>query len=155
MSKILLLSTIFVFITGCSISSKPAFKYIDNIEITNISLGNVTLNANAVFNNPNSLKGKLSINDIHLFVDNRNVGVISAKEFIVPARTEFAIPLQGTFSISKIYNENKNSIFGSILRVIQTDSITVQYKGHIKYYLGDFSYPYVINKEQKIRLKLK
>ncbi len=153
MSKILLLSTIFVFITGCSISNKPTFKHIDSIEVTNISLDNVTLNANAVFNNPNNLKGKLSINDMHLFIDSMDIGVISAKEFDIPAKTEFAIPLRGTFSLSKIYKENKNSVLGSILKVIQTDSVTVQYKGSIRYHLGSFSYPYAINKEQKIRLR--
>lgn len=153
MGKILLLSTIFVLTASCSISNKPTFKYIDSIEVTNISLDRVTLNANAVFNNPNNLKGKLSINDIHLFVDDMDIGSVSAKQFDVPAKTEFTIPLQGTFSLSKVYKENKNDILGSILKVIQTDSITVQYKGSIKYYLGNFSYPYTIDKEQKIRLR--
>ncbi len=153
MKKFLLLSTIFTVITGCTISKKPEFKYVDNIEVKNIGMRNITLRADAVFNNPNSLKGTLSVDDIHVFVDNIDVGTISSEEFDVPAESEFAIPLQGTFSLAKIYKDNKNSLLGSVLKVIQTDSINIQYKGSIRYHLGDFSYPYKINKEEKISLK--
>ncbi|MCK8523987.1 hypothetical protein M0D21_20590 [Aquimarina sp. D1M17] len=113
----------------------------------------ITLNADAIFDNPNHLGGKLSVEDIHVFVDNIDVGTISAQEFNVPAKSEFSIPLQGTFSLSKIYEENKNSLLGSVLKVIQTDSLQIQYKGVIRYHLGNFSYPYQIDKQQKVSLK--
>ncbi len=153
MKKFLLLSTIFVLITACTLSKKPKFKYIDNLVVKNVSMRDITLKADAVFNNPNSLKGKLSIDDIHVFVDNIDVGTISSQEFEVPSESEFSIPLEGTFSLSKIYEENKNSLLGSVLKVIQTDSLNIQYKGTIKYHLGSFSYPYKIEKEQKVSLK--
>ncbi len=114
---------------------------------------NITLKADAIFNNPNSLQGTLSIEDIHVFVDNIDVGTISSQEFDVPAQSEFAIPLEGTFSLSKIYEENKNTLLGSVLKVIQTDSLDIQYKGIIRYHLGDFSYPYTIDKYKKVSLK--
>ena len=153
MNKFLLLSTIFICITSCSVSKKLEFKYIDTIEVKNISMRNITLKADAVFNNPNNVKGKLSIEDMHIFVDNIDAGIVSAQEFDVPKKNEFIIPLEGTFSLSKVYKENKNSILGSVLKVIQTDSLNIQYKGVIRYHLGSFSYSYRINKEQKVRLK--
>ncbi|MEW7290440.1 hypothetical protein [Aquimarina sp. 2304DJ70-9] len=153
MKKFLLLLTILMLITSCSISKKPEFKYVGNLKVKNIGLRNITLKADAVFNNPNNLKGKLSIDDIHVFVDNIDVGTISSEEFDVPAQSEFAIPLEGTFSLSKIYEKNKTSILGSVLKVIQTDSLNIQYKGSIRYHLGSFSYPYKIDKEQKISLQ--
>ena len=142
-----------VFITGCSLSKKPHFKYVDTIKVKNVNLQHITLSANAVFDNPNRLQGKLSIEDMHLFVDNIDIGTVSSNEFNVPTKDEFTIPLQGTFSLSKIYGENKNSLLNSVLKVIQTDSIHIQYKGIIRYHLGSFSYPYAINKEQKISIK--
>ncbi len=153
MKKFLLLLTMFLLVTSCSISKKPEFKYVDNLKVKNIGLRNITLKADAVFNNPNNLKGKLSIDDIHVFVDNIDVGTISSEEFDVPAESEFAIPLEGTFSLSKIYEKNKNGLLGSVLKVIQTDSLNIQYKGSIRYHLGSFSYPYKIDKEQKISLQ--
>ncbi len=153
MKNFLLLSTIFAVISSCTFSKKPTFKYIDHIEVKNIDMRNVTLEANAVFDNPNNLKGTLSVDNIHVFVDNIDVGTISSEEFDVPSKNEFSIPLQGTFSLSKIYKNNKNSILGSVLKALQTDSINIQYKGNIRYHLGDFSYPYKIDKEEKISLK--
>ncbi|WP_299220686.1 hypothetical protein [uncultured Aquimarina sp.] len=152
MKKLLLLSTIFAVITSCSVSKKPEFKYVANIDVKNISMRNVTIKADAVFNNPNNLNGKLSVDDIHVFVDNIDVGTISSQEFDVPSKKEFTIPLEGTFSLSKIYKENKNNLLGSVLKMAQTDSLLIHYKGNIRYHLGNFSYPYKIDKEQKISL---
>ena len=152
MKKLVLLSTIVTLFTGCSLSKKPEFKYISTIEFKNISMRNVTVVANAVFENPNHLNGTLSIDDIHIFVDNIDVGTISSEEFDVPSKKEFTIPLQGNFSLSKIYEKEKNNIVSSVLKFAQTDSLLVQYKGTIRYHLGNFSYPYKIDKEQKISL---
>ena len=153
MKKFLLLLTILVITSGCSISNKPEFKYISNIDVKNVSMRNVTLSADAVFDNPNLLKGKLSIDDIHVFVDNIDVGSISSEEFDVPSQGEFTIPLEGTFSMSKIYDNNKQNLLGSLLKIVQTDSINIEYKGNIRYHLGTFSYPYKIEKQQKVSLK--
>ncbi|WP_298315405.1 hypothetical protein [uncultured Aquimarina sp.] len=152
MKKLLLLSTIFAVITSCSVSKKPEFKYVANIDVKNISMRNVTIKADAVFNNPNNLNGKLSVDDIHVFVDNIDVGTISSQEFDVPSKKEFTIPLEGTFSLSKIYEENKNNLLSSVIKMVQTDSLLIQYKGNIKYHFGNFSYPYKIDKEQKVSL---
>ncbi|GGX28682.1 hypothetical protein [Aquimarina muelleri] len=73
MSKILLLSTIFAFITSCYIIRTPNFKPFDSIEVTDISLGNITINTNVVFNNLNNLNKKSLINNI-------NIGAISTKK---------------------------------------------------------------------------
>jgi len=153
MKNFLILLTILLGVGSCTFTKKPKFKYVDKVEVKNIGLKNVTLKADAVFDNPNDLKGKLSTDSIQVFIDNIHVGAILAKEFKVPSKSEFAIPLEGTFSLSKIYNNNKNSILGSVLKAIQTDSITIQYKGVIRYHLGSFSYPYKIDKQQKISLR--
>lgn len=153
MRKLLLLSTILLSIEGCTVNKKPVFKYIDSINVKNVSLRNVTLKANALFENPNHLKGKISIDDIHVFVDNIDMGIVSSQEFNVPAKGKFKIPIEGTFSLSKIYEDNKKGILGSVLKIIQTDSLLIQYKGNIKYHLRGFSFPYKIDKSQKVSLK--
>ncbi|WP_378172906.1 hypothetical protein [Aquimarina sp. SS2-1] len=153
MKKLLLLSTIFIVITSCSLSKKPEFKYVANIDVKNVSMRNITIQADAVFHNPNNLSGKLSVEDVHVFVDNIDVGSIHSQEFEVPSKKEFTVPLEGTFSLAKIYDENKNNLLGSVLKMVQTDSLLIQYKGNMRYRLGSFSYSYNINKEQKIPLK--
>ncbi len=153
MKKFLLLLTMFTVMTNCSVSKKPVFKYIDDIKVKNVSLRNVTFSADAIFENPNHINGTLSVDDIHVFVDNIDVGTLSSKEFDVVSKGEFTIPLEGTFSLSKIYKKNKNNLLENVLKMAQTDSILIEYKGVIRYHLGSFSYPYKVNTEQKIRLK--
>ncbi|WP_062060525.1 hypothetical protein [Aquimarina longa] len=153
MKKFFLLLTIFILLISCSIPKKLELEYIDSIEVRNIGFQSITLNTNAVFNNPNNIKGKLSIDSIHVFIDNIDVGTLSSKEFDVPKKNNFSIPLEGTFSLSKVYKENKNSILGSVLKAIQTDSLSIHYKGIIRYHLGNFSYPYTVEKDQMVSLK--
>lgn len=153
MKKFLFLLTITLVITSCSITKKPEFKYIDNLEIKNMGMRNVTLKADAVFNNPNHVKGTLSIDSISVFIDDIEAGIISSESFDVPSKNEFTIPLQGTFSLSKIYKKNASGILGSVLKAIQTDSLQIRYKGNIRYHLGSFSYPYAIDKTQKVPIK--
>ncbi len=155
MKKFLILLTIYILATSCAIPKQPTFKYIDNLEVKSLNLSKITVKANAVFNNPNDLKGKLSIEDIHVSIDNIDIGSLSPAEFNVPAKNEFTIPLEGTLSVSKIYQDNKNDLLGSVLKVMQTDSLNIAYKGIIRYHLRSFSYPYHINKQQKVKLKLR
>lgn len=153
MKKLLLLLTICLCFTTCSIPKKPELSHIGYISVKHVDIQEITVTADAIFNNPNNLQGTLSIEDLHIFVDNVDVGTISSQKFDVPAKAEFTIPLEGSFSPSKIYKNNKNNILGNILKIIQTDSLAIQYKGIIRYHLGDFSYPYKIDKLQKVRLK--
>ncbi|MBW1297727.1 hypothetical protein [Aquimarina litoralis] len=153
MKKFLFLSTIFAILSSCSVSKKPEFLHISKIDVKNVSMRNITINADAVFMNPNNVGGKLSIDDMHIFVDNIDVGTISSEEFDVPSKDEFKVPLEGTFSMSKIYENNKNNLLNSVIKMVQTDSLNVQYKGNIKYHLGNFSYTYKIEKEQKVSLR--
>lgn len=153
MKKSLILSTIYLLVVGCSIPKKPEFKYVDRISVKNVSMRDITVTADAIFNNPNNLTGSLSIDDIRIFVDNIEVGTVSSSEFDVPSKKEFSIPLEGKVSLSRIYKDHKNNILSSILKTIQTDSLNITYKGSIRYHLGDFSYPYKIDKQQKISIK--
>ncbi len=153
MNRFLLFLALFASVSSCISPKKPVFKYVDMIKIEKIGLREVTVKANAVFENPNALNGTLSIDDIHIVVNSIDVGTVSSEIFKVPQQNNFTIPLKGTFSLSKIYENDKNNLLNSILRTIQTDSIQIQYKGAIKYHLGDFKYPYKINKKEYISLK--
>lgn len=153
MYRLLLFSCLFLGVLSCSQPKKPVFKAVSSIEIKKLGLKNVTVQADALFENPNALSGTLSLDDIHIFVNDLDVGTISSQTFEVPSHTEFTIPIQGSFSFSDIYAHKKQGLLNSILATIQTDSIHIQYKGAIRYHLGSFSYPYKIDTKQSIALK--
>ncbi len=143
-----------LLLISCSITKKPQFKHVAAIKIAQMSLQNVTLEADAVFENPNHIEGRLSVDDIHVFVNEIDMGSISAETFEVPARKEFSIPIRGTFSLAKIYNDHKKGFLGNLLNTLNTQNIDVKYVGKITYYLGSFSHSYAIDKTEKITLKL-
>ncbi len=153
MKKLLLLLTIVAITTSCSIGKQPEFKSISRIDVKHISVRNVAIKADAIFKNPNHLKGKLSIEDLKVFVDNIHVADIQSETFNVPSNDEFSIPLEASFSLSKIYKNNTKSILANVLKAFQTDSLQIMYKGNIRYHLGDYSFPYTIDKTQHIVLK--
>ena len=137
---------------GCSFTKKPEFKRIDAIRIDQMNLQNVTLEADAVFENPNSIGGRLSVDNIHVFVNEIDMGTVSSNTFEVPAKKEFTIPIRGTFSLSKLYSDNKKGILGNILNTLQTQNLDIKYEGKITYYLGNFSHSYNIDKSEKISI---
>ncbi len=139
-------------LTSCSVTKKPEFKRVDAINVTQMSLQNVTLEADAVFENPNHIGGRLSIDDIHVFVNEIDMGTVSSETFEVPAKSEFNIPIRGTFALSKLLKDNKKGFLGNLLNTIQTESLDVKYVGKITYHLGSFSYSYPIDKTEKIDL---
>ncbi|MDG1041469.1 MAG: hypothetical protein P8O96_01315, partial [Flavobacteriaceae bacterium] len=46
--------------TSCAMKQKPEFIKVDNIKLIEANSKQITLSANAVFNNPNSVGGRLN-----------------------------------------------------------------------------------------------
>lgn len=139
--------------SSCSITKKPEFKQVNAITIEKLSLQNVTLNAEAVFENPNHIGGKLSLDDIHIIVNDIDMGTVSSATFDVPSKSEFTIPITGTFLLSKLYKDNQKGLLENILNTVKAERIDVKYQGEITYHMGKLSYPYKINKSSTISLK--
>ncbi|WP_459211652.1 hypothetical protein [Aquimarina rhabdastrellae] len=109
MNRLILFLFICTGIIGCVSPKKPIFKTIKSIKIEKIGLREVTLNADAIFENPNALQGTLSLEDLHIFVNDLDVGTISSTTFEVPSKAEFNVPLKGSFSLSKIYKKQQKA----------------------------------------------
>ena len=153
MKKILFLGFLVLFATQCSLTKKPEFQRVDAVKVENISLKDVTLQADAVFKNVNSIGGKIAVNDLHIFVNDTDIGQVAASEFDVPKKSEFTIPLKASFSLSKLAEGNDGDVLSNILNTFTAKTIKVKYVGTIQYRLGNFSYPYKINKEETIKLR--
>ena len=69
MLKKLFLLTITVLFSSCTVTEKPEFIGIDNIQIVNANLDQLTVSADAQFNNPNSVSGTLSSEGILVIVN--------------------------------------------------------------------------------------
>jgi len=154
MRKILLLSTLIILFTSCTVKEKPEFIKVENIKVETTSTKVVTLKANAVFNNPNDLGGTLNCENITVFIDGIPFGKISSEDFKVPAHKTFIIPLEIVINTGDLLKKTSKRGLGSILNSIIENKLNVQYKGDIFYRALGFSFRYPIDITDHIKLKL-
>ncbi len=151
MKRFLILLTTTCCFFNCKVREKPIFISVKNIEVLESTSKNITLSANALFENPNDIGGQLKTNGIEIYVNDNIVGYVSAENFKVPARKEFSVPLKAKIPIdSLISDKSLSGLIGSLF----SKKFKVQYKGDIIYKALGFSYPYKINQTETVKIKL-
>ncbi len=139
-----------VFFFSCNIKEKPEFIGVENIGIARVSLDTINLKAKAIFKNGNDLGGTLLTDEIKVFVDSIYVATVSSKAFKVPPRDEFTIPLLVKFPTSKLFEEGKGGLLGTIIKQLLNNKVVVNFKGDITYKLAGFSFDYPIDHSEEI-----
>src|SRR5690606_33463458 len=101
-SIIVLLGLFFLAgIFSCQPEEPIEFKYIRNVAI-DLSAGTM-LRGEAVLHNPNKMKIKLRKIKVDIYVDGKKSGEVDQKlNFMIPAKQEFAIPLEIKISMQEI-----------------------------------------------------
>lgn len=151
MKKLIILLTISVCFFNCTVKEKPEFLRVENIKVVDSNSEFIILNADAFFNNPNSVGGKLKTEGITITVNDIEVATVSSKEFDVPSKKEFSIPLSANVPTNKLLNLNNLS---SVLSSMLNKSMKVQYKGVIKYKVFGFSHKYDVDEIEDVKIKL-
>jgi len=152
MKRILYFAVFILLISSCAVNKKPVFIKVDNIKVLKATASSITLSADALFKNPNDIGGKISTDAIKVIINGAKVATVSSKQFKVPARKEFAIPLMVEIPTKRIFKNNKNGIIGGLLNSILNKSIKIQFKGVLRYKVLGFSKVYPIDKTQEIKL---
>ncbi|WP_299104601.1 LEA type 2 family protein [uncultured Tenacibaculum sp.] len=142
-----------VFLWNCSVKQKPDFIKVDDVKLLSIVSDTIKLSANAFFKNPNDIGGKISTDSIKVIVNGSELARVSSEEFKVPARKEFAIPLQVVIPTKEVFSNNKNGILGGLLNSLINQSIKVQFKGDLRYKVFGFSHVYPVDKTEDIKIK--
>jgi hypothetical protein len=147
-----LILLIFIFL-GCSVNKQPVFKKVDNIKIVSISADTIRLKADAFFENPNDVGGKISTDAITIFANDIEVAQISSNEFKVPAKDSFQIPLQAKIPTKKLLNTNKNGVLGGLLNSLFTLKVTIRIKGNLEYVVFGFKKEFLVDKTEDIKIE--
>jgi LEA14-like dessication related protein len=152
--NIKILGVSLLLFVGCAEFKTPHFEKIDSIVVNDISGNTVTLLANAHFKNPNLVGGTFTTDSIQVIINDIPVGTLSAqKEFKVPSKEQFTVPLRAVIPLEKIYR-NKNSLSG-LLNTLILKKIKVAYKGNLIYNTLGIGYTYPIDIKEEIPLKKK
>ncbi|WP_435415938.1 LEA type 2 family protein [Polaribacter aestuariivivens] len=151
MKKLLYFTMLFFLIIGCSVNKLPVFIKVDNVKVTSFNGDTLRLKADAFFENPNDVGGKISTDEIKVIVNGAEVAQVFSEEFKVPAKKEFTIPLRVVVPAKRIFENNKNGILGGLLNSVLNKSVKVQFKGDLKYEVFGFSKIYHVNQVQDIK----
>ena len=154
MKKGLYFLGLFLLIYSCSVKEKPVFLKVDNIQLISATSDTIRLKADAFFNNPNDVGGKISTDEIKVFVNGTEVAQVSSDEFKVPARDQFTVPLKIAIPTKRVFENNKNGLLGGLLNSLFNKSVKIQLKGDIKYKVFGFSKTYPIDKTQDLKIKI-
>jgi len=151
MKHTLILLTLALTVLSCSVKETPEFIRVSNIQVIETTSQHITLKADALFKNPNSIGGELQTDEIKVFVNGNDLATVSSEVFKVPAKAEFTIPLTTRIETKQLISDkNLSSLLGSFLN----QSLDVQYKGDIKYKVLGFSHKYAIDKTETVKIKL-
>ena len=153
MRKLAVLIILFIGVFGCSISKKPVFLKVDDVQVVSVQSDTIRLKANAYFKNPNDVGGKIATDQIKVIVNGAEVAQVSSEEFKVPSRKDFTIPLSVVIPAKQVFENNRNGILGGLINTLLNKTIKVQFKGDLKYKVLGFSKVYPVDKTQEIKLR--
>ena len=85
------------------------------------------LTANAIFYNPNNMRGKLKKIDIEIFVNGKKAGSVNQQlKTVIPSKSEFTVPIEVKLSLKE------QGFMDTLLGVIGGRKFEVRYTGSLK-----------------------
>lgn len=154
MKKVFLVVATFLLVVSCSVKKKPVFLKVDDVNVLSFKADTVKLEAKAYFKNENDIGGKISTDEVKVFVDDIEIAQVSSEEFKVPANKEFNVPLLVSVPTKNVFNNEKGGILEGLLKSVLNNNVKVRFKGNIKYKVLGFSSVYPIDKTKEIKIKL-
>ncbi|MDN3494022.1 LEA type 2 family protein [Winogradskyella bathintestinalis] len=149
--RLLMFSLFFTLLFNCSVTEKPEFVKLDNIEIVDSNSKTITLTVNAFFLNKNDVGGTLKTDDLKVYINNMEIASVISDEFEVPKREYFTIPLTVKVATDSIINDKS---IGNLLGSLFSQRLEVHYKGEIKYKIMGYSSTYTVDEIQDVKIKL-
>ena len=141
-----------LFLSSCSVQKEPVFIKIDNVKVLSFAADTIKLKAVAFFENPNDVGGKISTDEIKIFVNGVEVAQVFSEEFKVPAKNEFSIPLTANIPTKNILNSNKKGMLGGLLNSLLSNKVKVRIKGNLHFSVFGFKKEFLVDKTEEIKL---
>ena len=149
--------TLLLFIiasTSCAVKQKPTFIKVDNIKLITANSTKITVSADALFNNPNVIGGRLNTEGVQVYVNNISFGRIETEEFKVPANDDFTVPLKIQIKTKDLLDKDSKGFLNGLLNSVLNRSLKVRYEGTIQFKALGINHSYPINKTETIKIKL-
>lgn len=151
--RILLPLFIFVTLFSCSKPQEPVFKRITNIEVQEISGGSVTVAAQALYFNPNSIGGSLNTLQVDVWANENKIGTIDQDlDLAIQPNSDFTIPIVITFPLSELAKDQGNLI-GGLIKAMLNKRVDMEYKGTLFVSLAGIRFKVPFEEEEEVTIK--
>jgi len=106
------------------------------------------LKANAIFYNPNNMRGKLKRINVEIFVNGKKAATVNQQlKTVIPAKNEFVVPLEVNLSIKEL------GFMDTLLGVIGGKKFEVRYEGFLKLTYRGIPIKVPVNYKDEIRVR--
>ncbi|MEJ7643263.1 MAG: hypothetical protein WKF87_01595 [Chryseolinea sp.] len=140
----------FVFLALCVSCSGPKEKIVLR-QIRDVVVdanSDPVLKANAVFFNPNDMRGKLRRINVVVYVDGKRAAHVDQKlKTMIPAKDEFTVPLEINLSIKEL------GFMDTLLGVLGGKKFEVRYEGSLKLTYRGVPLSVPVNYKDEVRIK--
>lgn len=107
-----------------------------------------TLRANAIFYNPNSMRGKLKRINVDIFVNGKKAASVNQElKTVIPANNEFSVPIEVKLAIKEL------GFMDTLLGMIGGKKFEVRYEGSLKLTYHGFPINVPVNYKDEIRVR--
>ena len=143
-----------MFLSGCSGPSSPDFLDLKNLKVVSANINKVVLSGNAIFNNPNSISGKLTKTNIRIKVNDIDITEIEQNISInVPKNSDFTIPVNFSFNPKKLTSEN-NGFLRNVLESFLNKELIVDYSGYVTVEVMGVEFDVPVEYSEKVSMGL-
>lgn len=145
--KVITLILLTMIVAGCKTPDQDiVLKNIKDVVVD--ASTDPMLKANAVFFNPNKMRGKLKNIDVEIFVNGKKAGHVDEKyNAVIPSNGEFTIPLKVKLAIKEL------GTMETLLGMIGGKKFEVRYKGSLRLSYHGFPVKVPIDHKDDIRIR--
>ena len=124
--RVLLIVAIFFLLTGCKKPDQDiVLRHIKDVVVDASS--EPMLKANAIFYNPNEVRGRLKKINVEIFVDGKRAASVDQEmKTSIPAVSEFTVPLEVKLAMKEL------GFMDTLFGVIGGKTFNIHYKGSLK-----------------------
>lgn len=124
------------------------FKYVRGV-VVDASDKDPRLKANAVFFNPNKMKGKLRKIELDIYVDGKKAGHVDQKlSLLIPANSEFTVPIEVKLSLKEL------GLMNTLFSILGAKKMDVRYVGSIRINYKGIPINVPVDYKSEIRIKI-
>jgi|SRR5688572_9981680 len=106
------------------------------------------LRANAIFYNPNAMRGKLRRINVDIFVNGKKAASVNQElKTVIPAKSEFVVPIEVKLAIKEL------GFMDTLLGMIGGKKFEVRYEGSLKLSYHGFPINVPVNYKDDIRVR--